>query len=98
MVYPSHEEGFGLPPLEAMACGTPVVAAGVSSIPEVVGDAAVLVDPLDSASIATGLSRILTEDGLCKELRERGLERAGRFSWDATARAVQQAVARAVAA
>ena len=98
LVLPSLHEGFGLTALEAMACGTPVVAADVSSIPEVVGDAAVLVDPLDPASIAAGLCRILTEDGLCKDLRERGLERAGHFSWEATARAVQQAVARAVAA
>jgi glycosyltransferase involved in cell wall biosynthesis len=98
LVLPSLHEGFGLTALEAMACGTPVVAAGVSSIPEVVGDAAVLVDPLDPASIAAGLCRILTEDGLCKDLRERGLEQAGHFSWEATARAVQQAVVRAVAA
>jgi glycosyltransferase involved in cell wall biosynthesis len=98
LVLPSLHEGFGLTALEAMACGTPVVAAGVSSIPEVVGDAGVLVDPLDPASIAAGLCRILTEDGLGKDLRERGLERAGHFSWEATARAVQQAVARAVAA
>jgi len=97
LVLPSLHEGFGLTALEAMACGTPVVASHVSSIPEVVGEAAVLVDPLDPGSIAAGLARVLTEDGLCKDLRARGLERAGQFSWDATARAVQQAVARAVA-
>jgi glycosyltransferase involved in cell wall biosynthesis len=98
LVLPSLHEGFGLTALEAMACGTPVVAAGVSSIPEVVGDAGVLVDPLDPASIAAGLCRILTEDGLAKDLRQRGLERAALFSWEATARAVQQAIARTVAA
>jgi glycosyltransferase involved in cell wall biosynthesis len=97
LVLPSLHEGFGLTALEAMACGTPVVAAEVSSIPEVVGDAGVLVDPLDPESIAAGLCRILTEDGLYKDLRQRGLERAGQFSWEATARAVQQAIARAVA-
>ena len=92
LVLPSLHEGFGLTALEAMACGTPVVAADVSSIPEVVGDAAVLVDPLDPASIAAGLCRVLTEDGLCKDLRERGLERAGRFSWAATGRARRHGV------
>ena len=97
LVLPSLHEGFGLTALEAMACGTPVVASGVSSIPEVVGDAGVLVDPLDPASIAAGLRRILSEDDLCRDLRERGLKRAALFSWDATARAVQQAVARAIA-
>ena len=98
LVLPSLHEGFGLTALEAMACGTPVVASGVSSIPEVVGDAGLLVDPLDPASIADGLWRILAEDGLAKDLRQRGLERAAHFSWEATARAVQQAVARAIAA
>jgi glycosyltransferase involved in cell wall biosynthesis len=98
VVLPSLHEGFGLTVLEAMACGTPVVASGVSSIPEVVGDAGILVDPLQPTSIADGLCRIFTDDGLCKELRERGLERARRFSWEATARAVQQAVAHAIAA
>jgi glycosyltransferase involved in cell wall biosynthesis len=98
LVLPSLHEGFGLTALEAMACGTPVVAAGVASIPEVVGDAALLVDPLDPASIASGLCRILTDDRLHKDLRERGLERAGHFSWEATARGVQQVAARAVAA
>lgn len=98
LVLPSLHEGFGLTALEAMACGTPVVAAGVSSIPEVVGDAALLVDPLDPASIASGICRIFTDDRLHKDLRERGLERAGHFSWAATARGVQQVAARAVAA
>jgi len=98
LVLPSLHEGFGLTALEAMACGTPVVAGRVSSIPEVVGDAGVFVDPLDAESIAGGLGRILTDDWLWKDLRQRGLERAGHFSWEATARAAQQAVARAVVA
>jgi glycosyltransferase involved in cell wall biosynthesis len=96
LTLPSLHEGFGLTALEAMACGTPVVASGVSSIPEVVGNAAVLVDPLDPASIAEGLSRVLTDDRLAKSLRERGLERATQFSWTSTARKVQQALARAI--
>ena len=63
-VFPSLYEGFGLPPLEAMASGTPVVTSNVSSLPEVAGDAAVLVDPLDPAAIADGIYRVLTDRGV----------------------------------
>ena len=77
-VFPSLYEGFGLPPLEAMACGAPVVTSNVSSLPEVVGDAAVLVDPRDSPSIADGLARVLirTPADLRADLRARGFVRA----------------------
>jgi glycosyltransferase involved in cell wall biosynthesis len=96
LVMPSLFEGFGLPVLEAMACGVPVVTSNVSSLPEVVGDAALLVDPADVASIAYGIERLFADDALAKELRQRGLGRARLFSWDRTARAVQ-AVLREVA-
>lgn len=97
VVMPSLYEGFGLPALEAMACGVPVVTSNVSSLPEVVGDAALLVDPTDVASIAGAMDRLFTDDVLAKELRERGLSRARMFSWAKTGRAVQ-AVLRTVAA
>ena len=85
-VYPSLYEGFGLPPLEAMACGTPVVASNVSSLPEVVGDAALLVDPEDVPAIAAAMERIWRDQTLRADLRRRGLARARDFTWDRTAR------------
>ena len=86
--FPSLYEGFGLPPLEAMACGTPVVTSNVSSIPEVVGDAAVQVDPYDTAAIAGGLERVLADPALRATLVARGRERAQHFSWERSVRAV----------
>jgi len=79
-------EGFGLPPLEAMACGVPVVASNAGSLPEVVGDAGLLVSPTDEEAIEEALYRVLTEPSLRQELRTRGLYRATRFSWAETAR------------
>lgn len=86
LVYPSLYEGFGLPPLEAMACGTPVITSDVSSLPEVVGDAALLVDPLDVGALRRAIERLWHDEPLRAELRDRGLTRARRFAWDATAR------------
>jgi glycosyltransferase involved in cell wall biosynthesis len=89
-VFPSLYEGFGLPPLEAMACGTPVVTSNASSLPEVVGDAAVLVDPYDARSIAEGIRRVLVDDALRADLARRGVARAQSFSWEEAARRVHQ--------
>jgi glycosyltransferase involved in cell wall biosynthesis len=88
--FPSLYEGFGLPPLEAMASGTPVVTSNVSSLPEVTGDAAVLVNPLEPADIADGILRVLTDENLRRELRRKGLARARQFSWEASVRRVRQ--------
>jgi glycosyltransferase involved in cell wall biosynthesis len=85
LVYPSLYEGFGLPPLEAMACGTPVVTSNNTSLPEVVGDAAILVEPEDSESIADGIRRLLSSESLRDTLRERGLARVTRITWERTA-------------
>ena len=85
-VFPSKYEGFGLPILEAMACGTPVIAANTSSLPEVVGDAGLLVSPDDPQELAAAIQRVLTEPGLATTLRERGLARARQFTWERTAR------------
>ncbi|HET6601751.1 MAG TPA: glycosyltransferase family 1 protein [Gaiella sp.] len=84
LVFPSLYEGFGLPPVEAMACGCPVAASDAGSLPEVVGDAAVLFDPREPESIAGGILEALDR---ADELRQRGLARAAHFTWDATARA-----------
>jgi glycosyltransferase involved in cell wall biosynthesis len=85
-VFPSLYEGFGLPVLEAMACGTPVACSGVSSLPEIAGDAALLFDPTNIELIAEVLARLLTDAALRAEHRECGLRRAACFSWDQTAR------------
>jgi glycosyltransferase involved in cell wall biosynthesis len=84
-VHPAHYEGFGLPPLEAMACGTPTVVSNVSSLPEVVNDAALLVNPEDWEEIAVAIHRLLTDADLHAELRNKGLRRADCFSWDKAA-------------
>jgi glycosyltransferase involved in cell wall biosynthesis len=85
-VYPSLYEGFGLPPLEAMACGTPVITSNVSSLPEVVGDAAILVDPYDTEALSSAMLKLISDTDLRHVLREKGLARAKLFSWDETAR------------
>jgi glycosyltransferase involved in cell wall biosynthesis len=87
-VFPSLYEGFGLPPLEAMACGTPVVTSNVSSLPEVVGDAAVLVNPENVFDIARGIREVLTDEELRAELIRKGFEQIRKFSWEKTAREV----------
>lgn len=85
LAYPSIYEGFGLPPLEAMSVGTPVVTTRAGAIPEVVGDAAVLVDPGDPDALAEALARVLDDDGFTERLRARGRGRAHAFSWARTA-------------
>jgi glycosyltransferase involved in cell wall biosynthesis len=92
LLYPSRAEGFGFPPLEAMACGTPVVAARAGSLPEVVGDAAPLVDPDDEAGLAAAVEGVLADPA---PWRERGLERAARFSWERCAELTVDAYRRA---
>jgi len=87
-VFPSLYEGFGLPPLEAMASGTSVVTSNVSSLPEVAGDAALLVDPYDPTSIADGIYTVLTDPSVRKNLREKGIARANQFSWETSVRRV----------
>jgi glycosyltransferase involved in cell wall biosynthesis len=82
MAYPSLYEGFGLPPLEAMGCGCPVLTSNVSSLPEVVGDAACMVDPLNIDGMSAALVRILEDSGERRRLRSSGLERAKQFHWD----------------
>ena len=84
--YPSLYEGFGLPILEAMSCGAPVITSNVSSMPEVAGDAARLVAPTDAEGLGEALGALLVDEGLRKEMRLKGLERGAMFSWDKCAR------------
>jgi glycosyltransferase involved in cell wall biosynthesis len=85
-VYPSRYEGFGLPVLEAMGCGTPVITSKVSSLPEVAGDAAILVDPMDVEELAWRMEMLCENRDLREELSKKGVERARLFSWEKTAR------------
>jgi glycosyltransferase involved in cell wall biosynthesis len=95
-VFPSLYEGFGLPALEAMACGTPVVTSDVSALPEVVGDAALLIDPLDVDALADAIRRLWIDEATREDLRIRGLSRARRFTWDVTARLTREVYAAAM--
>jgi len=97
-VFPSLYEGFGLPVLEAQACGCPVLTSTTSSLPEVAGDAALLVDPEDTAALRAALRRIVTDRALRRRLVERGLANVGRFSWTASARSVLALIERALTA
>jgi glycosyltransferase involved in cell wall biosynthesis len=84
-VFPSLYEGFGLPPLEAMACGTPVVSSNASSLPEVCGDAARYFDPHDEAQMLDALRPVLADGGMRRDMRARGLAQAAKFSWERAA-------------
>lgn len=96
LAFPTLYEGFGLPALEAMACGTPVLTSNTTSLPEVVGDAALQVDPHDVDAIAGGLRRLLGDEALRATLRARGMERAKQFRWETVAARVRQVLEEAV--
>lgn len=85
-VYPSLYEGFGLSPLEAMACGCPVITSNISSLPEVVGDAAIMVDPYDADEMGKAIVKVLADNGLRKGMIERGFHQAEKFSWERAAK------------
>jgi len=89
-VYPSRYEGFGIPPLEAMACGAPVIATRTGAIPEYAADAALLVEPADKDALREAITRLLGDPALRDELRGRGIERASHYRWDASARTMTE--------
>ncbi len=84
--FPSFVEGFGVPPIEAMACGAPVITSNISSLPEVVGDAALLINPRNTGELSAAILRILQDTSLQQELRQKGFERVKQFTWSASAR------------
>ncbi len=92
LVFPSLYEGFGLPLLEAMACGIPVVTGNITAMPEVAGDAALLVDPTSVEHIAEGITKIVGDRSLRRQLREKGLSRASQFSWASTTARVRELI------
>jgi glycosyltransferase involved in cell wall biosynthesis len=98
VVLPSLYEGFGLPPLEAMASGRPAIVSRAASLPEVCGDAALYFDPLDPASIADAILRVLGDPELRETLRRRGVERARQFTWDRSAQGALNVLERVLAA
>jgi glycosyltransferase involved in cell wall biosynthesis len=92
LIYPSLYEGFGLPPLEAMACGTPVITSNTTSLPEVVGEAALVVDPTQVEEIAAAIARLLDDPTLQAQLRQAGIKRVRRFSWKRAAQELVEAL------
>jgi len=90
LAYPSLYEGFGFPPLEAMACGCPVVTSNTSSLPEVVGEAGIMFNPLDTDSLVEVMRQVLTDSKLRDDMVTKGLEQAKQFSWERTARETQE--------
>jgi len=96
LAHPARYEGFGLPPLEAMACATPIVCSDAGSLPEVVGDAALLVQPEDVEAWAAALHQILSDEALQAEMSLRGVERAKQFSWEKAARETLETYRKAV--
>jgi Glycosyltransferase len=97
LVFPSLYEGFGLPPLEAMACGVPVITSNVCSLPEVVGEAGILVNPLDEEALSDAIRRVVDGADLRAELRQRGLLRARSFTWEQTAQRTKTVLQMALA-
>jgi glycosyltransferase involved in cell wall biosynthesis len=94
-VYPSRYEGFGLPPLEAMACAAPVIAARGGAVPEILGDAAVLVPPADPIALAAAMRRVIGDSALRADLSARGMVRAAEFTWDRSARLMEELLSEA---
>ena len=97
LIFPSIYEGFGLPVLEAMACGTPVIASNTSSLPEVIGDAGLLFDPFEIDDITSSIEKFLHDGELREDLREKGFKQATKFSWDTTAERVWAVLSQTIA-